>query len=395
MKRRIPMMLAGMLACSATLAAGQVLRVDSPAAASRALAVAFDADEGVRYPWQTMVDEARQVAARTLAILDAGTTPAQATQGVTLACPLSGTLTAKLSRLPLRYLSITWDDCASSVEDDAIVSLDGAGELVLGANSFAPGFLLLIKLGEPDQRFVETWRADASQSEREERVFGLAAIGRIPLTLANGVYTGPFSFALDGELEWRYVSSEPAAPVSRSISTADNLVVRGAATWRDDPRTLEEDLTVSGSARVLQLVGSSSPELQHRFTARDFRVHRVSRPGAPYFDTLTVDGKIDYLWTPGGVDGCGDGRYSFRTLVPVMHGLNGALQSFTQGQIVLNGAATATFSPADGPALPDWYVPGPGERATLVSIDMGDPGVYEHTSFAPLVTLPVYDGCFN
>src|SRR5689334_4452384 len=119
MKRRIPTMLVGMLTCSVALAAGNVLPVDSPPAASRALAVAFDADEGVRYPWQAMVDDARDVAARTLAILDAGTTPTRATQGVTLACPLSGTLTAKLSRLPLRYLSVTWGDCASLVEDDA------------------------------------------------------------------------------------------------------------------------------------------------------------------------------------------------------------------------------------------------------------------------------------
>jgi hypothetical protein len=26
---------------------------------------------------------------------------------------------------------------------------------------------------------------------------------------------------------------------------------------------------------------------------------------------------------------------------------------------------------------------------------MGSAGVYEHTSFAPLVTLPIYDGCFD
>jgi hypothetical protein len=40
-------------------------------------------------------------------------------------------------------------------------------------------------------------------------------------------------------------------------------------------------------------------------------------------------------------------------------------------------------------------VPGPDERPTLTRIDMGEAGVYEHTSFAPLVTLPIYDGCFE
>jgi hypothetical protein len=179
------------------------------------------------------------------------------------------------------------------------------------------------------------------------------------------------------------------------LETAKGLLVRGATTWLEAQQVLDEDLTISGSTKALHFSGDAPPELQHRFSAQDFRVHRTSRPGKPYFDTLTVDGRIDYLWAPGGVEGCGDGRYSFRTLVPIVHGLNGSLQSFAQGKIVLNGAATATFLAGDGPAPPEWYVPLPDERPTLVRINMGSAGVYEHTSFAPLVTLPIYDGWFD
>lgn len=395
MKRPIYATISGMLACTAALAAGPLLPVDSPPTVSRALAVALDVQDSVRYPWEGMIDGARGIAARSLAILGAGTTPAAARHGVTLACPLSGTLTAKLSPSSIRRLSITWNDCASLVENDAILSFDGKGELVLGANSFNPEFLLLLQLGDADVRFVETWRSSTSQSDWEERVFGLGAIGRIPLTQDDGRYIGQFLYALDGVLEWRYLSSDAAAPTSRLLNTAQNLLVRGATTWRDTHQVLDEDLTLSGSARVLHFAGLSPPELQQRFSAQDFRVRRTLRPDRPYFDTLTVDGKIDYLWTPGGVEGCGDGRYSFRTLVPIVHGQNGFLQSFEQGKIVLNGAATATFLVGDGPAPPEWYVPGPDERPTLTRIEMGDAGVYEHTSFAPLVTLPIYEGCFD
>jgi hypothetical protein len=344
-----------------------------------------------------MIDGARGIAVRSLAILHAGTTPASAMQGVTLACPLSGTLTAKLSRLPLRRLSITWDDCASLVEDQTISSFDGKGELVLGANSFDPDFLLLLELGDADEKFVETWRSAESESGREERAFSLSAIGRVPLTQDGGHYLGQFFYALDGDLDWRFLDSDTAGapPSSRLLHTAKNLVVRGSTTWLEAQQVLDEDLTISGATQVMHLAELAPSELRDRFSAQDFRVHRTSRPDKPYFDTATVDGKIDYLWTPGGVQGCGDGRYSFRTLVPIVHGLNGSLQSFTQGKIVLNGAATATFLAGDGPALPEWYTPGPDERPTLVRINMGAAGVYEHTSFAPLVTLPIYDGCFD
>jgi len=393
MKSRIPATLAGMLACTASLAARPALPVDSAATASRALSVALDLQDTVRYPFEMMIDGARGIAVRSLAILDASTTPAAAMQGVTLACPLSGTLTAMLSRLPLRRLSITWDDCASLVEDEAILSFGGKGEIVLGTNSFDADFLLLLRLGDADEKFIETWRPAGSQTGREERVFSLGAIGRVPLTQTDGRYLGQFFYALDGELEWRFMRSDTAPPTSRSLSTAKGLVVRGATTWREAQQVLDEDLTISGSTQVMHFAGVAPPELQHRFSAEDFRVHRTSRPDKPYFDTLTVDGKIDYLWTPGG--GCGDGRYSFRTLAPIVHGLNGSLQSFTQGKIMLNGAATATFLAGDGPAAPEWYTPGPDERPTLVRIDMGTAGVYEHTSFAPLVTLPIFDGCFD
>ena len=397
MKSQIPATLVGMLACTASLAARPMLPVDSAASASRALAVALGLQDSVRYPFEQMIDGARGIAVRSLAILGASTTPAAAMQGVTLACPLSGTLTAKLSRLPLRRLSITWDDCASLIENQEILSYDGKGELVLGANSFDADFLLLLQLGNADEKFVETWRSTESDPGREERVFALGAIGRVPLTQDAGRYLGQFFYALDGELEWRFIPSDAAGapPGSRLLQTAKNLVVRGATTWLEAQQVLDEDLTISGSTQGMHFPGLAPPELQDRFSAQDFRVHRTSRPDKPYFDTVTVDGRIDYLWTPGGAQGCGDGRYSFRTLVPIVHGLNGSLQSFAQGKIVLNGAATATFLPGDGPAPPEWYTPGPDERPTLVRIDMGSAGVYEHTSFAPLVTLPIYDGCFD
>jgi hypothetical protein len=397
MTSRIAATLVGMLACTASLAARPTLPVDSAATASRALSVALDLQDSVRYPFETMIDGARDIAVRSLAILDAGTTPAAAMQGVTLACPLSGTLTAKLSRPPLRRLSITWDDCASLVEDQATLSFDGKGELVLGANSFDADFLLLLQLGNAGEEFVETWRAAGSEPGREERVFSLAAIGRVPLTRNEGRYHGQFFYALDGELDWRFLADDAAgaSPTSRLLHTAKNLVVRGSTTWLEAQQVLDEDLTISGSTQVMHFAELAPPELQQRFSAQDFRVHRTSRPDKPYFDTLTVDGRIDYLWTPGGVHGCGDGRYSFRTLVPIVHGQNGSLQSFAQGKIVLNGAATATFLVGDGPAPPEWYTPGPDERPTLVRIDMGSAGVYEHTSFAPLVTLPIFDGCFD
>ena len=174
MNRRIPTTLAGLLACTAAVAAGRPLPVDSPPAASRALAVAFDAADGVRSPWQTMMDESRLVASRSLALLDASTTPAQAVQGVTLACPLSGTLTAKLSRLPLRSLSITWSDCTSLEADDAVLSLDGPGELVLGANTFTPEFLLLLRLGAAEAPFVETWRSAAADAAAQANYWAAA-----------------------------------------------------------------------------------------------------------------------------------------------------------------------------------------------------------------------------
>ena len=109
--------------------------------------------------------------------------------------------------------------------------------------------------------------------------------------------------------------------------------------------------------------------------------------------SLTANGKIDFEW-PSYVNGtCGNGVYSFNTIVPIRQYDVFHVDGRDQGKVRINQTAVATFTQGNAPAPPDWYTPQPNERPTTVTVKMGSAGTFTHTSYFPTSTLQEFMRC--
>ena len=338
---------------------------------------------------------------RTLGILAGATTPANviaARRGATVACPAGGSVLAFLPRSGRRVLRVTWSAC-TYLNGSQRVQLDGAGEVELPANTFAPEYVTSLHLGTLGDSLISLTTVEYSPLQRTEAAYDLHVVGRVPLTRFRnvGIFTGIYDMTIDGSVDYTYTSLtlDPDFPVivSHYFRHADDFRVVGSTIHSEQDTVLTEDLTVRhGTAREIGTGAYSPPEADWpTISGQDFHVRRV----LSVRDATSIvqqDGLFYQHVSPFGT--CGDGWYSFRTLAPIRQYNVFRYDGRDAGQVVLNGAKI-TFSTTNLPVEPpyDGYVVGADERAVQVTVDMGAAGTLEHASYLFGVTLGPLTPC--
>lgn len=387
------------LATAAVAAPDPVLPINSDAAAARGVLRALDSFNDADRPRPLFVDPMRRLSEFALATLAASTTPAAlltARGGVTVTCPGGGSINAKFSRNATHVLKIYWSACAQSAGQS---SFTGHSDLTLPADTLTPASLSRMQFGTVVEPFVETY-ISLPETETDPTVVNttkrdVLLVGTLPMTrflnLPYGIFVGDFDYRLNASSEQtlRYTYTDPnAAPFQQTTyASAVDVRLSGSTSHTDGNQVLHEVLHAHrGSFSVVSDFTFQTLQTLQAYEFFNLDVDRVfdARNGT---STLTANGKIDYEWPTYLNGACGNGVYSFSTVVPIRQYDIFHIDGRDQGKVRINQTAVASFTIGNPPAPPDWYTPQPDERPTTVTVKMGSTGTFTHTSYYPTWSL--------
>ncbi len=326
----------------------------------------------------------------TLTWLDSQTTPEAvhaARHGVTINCPAGGTVVARFAANDPSVLRLTWNAC--DVQQQPIVRYDGKGRLRLPAQTFKPDFLEALHLGSAEVPMVRRQVDEAFPDNHYDTLYDAHLVGRVSLTRSSvigGVYTGEFDYSVNGTVRERSTSAavepETIPFVQESIYTAAGVRVVGSVVHSESDTVVTEDLNVRRGTFALAYQTTYAPLFTtNSFTAYNWHVNRQLRV-LDRTSAHSVSGRVDYRQFSPYTTSCGNGVYSFRTIVPIRYVDVSRYDARDQGQVVVNGSIRATFSLSAEPSSnPDWYTPMPGQPATQLVIKQGQTELLNTTSY--------------
>jgi len=317
--------------------------------------------------------------------------------GVTVACPDGGSINARFSRDGSHVLKMWWNGCLLGT-GQVQPSYTGHSDLKLAADTLTPSELLRMRFGSADEPFVQT-NTYTPEVETDPIVtttdsFDVQVVGTLPMTrylnLPSGLFIGNFDYRLDASsvqtLRYTYATPDTPPFLQTTYRTASGFRLSGSAAFTEENLLADQVLTAHRGS--LTLAGESTYQpLQtiQAYEVANLALHLLF-DGRHGISTLTANGKIDFEW-PSYVGACGNGVYSFNTLVPIRQYNVFYVQGRDQGKVRINQTAVATFANGDAPALPEWYTPQPGERPTAITVKMGTGDTFTHTSYQPGSTL--------
>lgn len=405
--------LAGVLAfatfTTVSIAAAPPLPINSNDAAARGVMRALDSFSDVYRPIQFFVDPMRRLSEFALATLNSATTPQAlltARGGVTVACPGGGSINAKLSRNGTHVLKLYWSNCARFAGPGQS-SYTGHSDLTLPSDTLTPLALQKMRFGSAVEPFVETntffAETETDPTIHAENRWDVQLVGTLPMTrFLNspfGIFTGEFDYRMTASYEqtFAYTYTDPTwAPfVQTNYASAIDYKVNGSTSHTNGNRVVHE--VINGRrGSFAQAVETSYQPLHtvHAYELINLDVYRMfnAGDGITGTSTLTANGKIDYEWSPSRGT-CGNGVYSFNTIVPIRQYDIFRIDGRDQGKVRINQTAVATFAMGDPPAPPEWYTPRPDERPTAITVKMGTAGNFTHTSYFPTSTLQTLMDC--
>ena len=394
------------LVSAASIAAAappEPMPITDAAGAARATALAMNSySYATRYNY-SFVDGPRYLVVNTLGLLRAQTTPEAAAgrRGVTINCPASGTLRAHFPANNPNVLRLYWNNCVVPQNPATItITYHGEARLRLPSQTFTPEYLEAMHLGDEIWPLVQSQADQDYPQDLNEQFHDVHLVGRLPLTRFRGVgiFTGAFDYVLNGTVETNYVSaSDPLIPPfsTQSFTDVHDLRASGSAVHSENDTVLDEVLTIHRGSYSLGYSSYDGPLVPDAaFTAYTWKVTRGIRV-ADRTSTHTVDGRVDYQWPPF-TGTCGNGVYSFRTVVPIRQADVFSWDARDQGEVVVNQSARATFSLTDEATTnPPWHTPRPGEPVTKVVIKQGKTQLLATTSYFIGSTLQDIGSCTN
>ena len=345
--------------------------IDSPAGAARSVLSALDAVRRVPNAINIFGFDTRNLADRALRLVAANTTYEAlraAPRGIVVACPVSGTLYARLSRGVPRVLRIEHSDCVVG----AIGRLDaqnGPIEIVLGEASLAPSYLLSIRLGDASRDHVVLTTPTVG-TFRQDAFRNLRLTGVLPNTReeALGFFPGRFTVDVTGFADYVYYLPDVGGGQPPSVERypqhdtymAEHLLVTGEH--------------VAGPDRI-------SKESRILWGRIDFRQFRDATPRRPVPDTRnsyirgwdlkvvdqldpetfsTIDGRMEVNISERFILGCtGAETYTAATPVPLRRSREiPTFNLIEAGELRINGSTNARFA-----AVP--AAPSPTTRVTV------------------------------
>lgn len=392
----------GLCSTLAVAAAPSFVPVNTQASAARTALLTLNSYGYAARPLDGLLTDSRLIWLRTLGWLDAATTPAAVKTsqgGVSVPCPLGGSVLARLAKAGKRVLRVTWTGCAF-FDGSRNTVFDGPGELVLPSDTFTPDQVRAMHLGTPAAHFKASYvLADAPPGDTWVADFDLHVTGCIPFTrfLGVGIFTGRFDVTINGTFDSHFSFTNPDDPTQPPLQSdywqeAIAFRASGSTTHSEENTVLDEELTVhSGIYRQIGTAGKPPVETWATTSARNFHGRRVLRV-RDSTSTVSADGLL-YVKNVAGTP-CSDGWYSFRTRVPIRQYNVFRYDGRDAGNLWVNGARI-TFSLADPVPPPPWYTPGPDEKPTRVLVNMGPAGTFEHVSYLVGATIQDFSQCTN
>jgi hypothetical protein len=344
----------------------------TPQKGAAALIVMLDVRDELPRELDMLTFASSDLVDRALRLLAPATTLAQvmaSPSGVSVACPVSGSVTARMSPRAPRLLKLQWTGCATDTEG-LMHTLDGLGEVALLDATFAPPAVASISLGDRNGALVDQAAYLGSEQPPDVNSFNLRMTGYIRLARAAVIdpFKGTSLYELSGSRAIRssFLAGDGESPDQLFESvysvSVDHMVVH---------RTLQDAETelgvLGGKLSFVWDFPETPQEAAHvdRYTIEPTGFRLRDRTSLTTFDrTLEVDGSVritmpDFLPFFAcyyNVD------FSYRTTVPLHYAVSGAgSEVFDAGEISMNGTP-AHFSYA------------PGADATHVAFDTSTGG---------------------
>jgi hypothetical protein len=309
---------------------------------------------------------ASNIADRTLRLLDAATTPAALLgkpHGLTVACPLGGSFTARLPATLPRVLELEWNGCATHT-DIYTRAFSGPGEIALYGDDFRPAAVAGIRLGTPLRDHVEVLDSlnfpltVPLRHVRNLRLSGHIALSRLNEDVER--FRGPFAYVLTGfyyeELFREIEAPKEEWPKSIFWWSAEGAHISGKYDFGPGGRVWDE-LRIAAGRFYFQFDSESSPGVMgstenHSITADDLH---IKNNFDDWYGTTTysIDGRLSVVWPERMRMNCDcENVYSYHTEVPLRRPVifGSSTYVFEAGKLNINGSATATFSMVANPA---------------------------------------------
>jgi len=349
----------------------------------------------------SMTNSARLLVLNTMGWFNAATTPdavVAARRGLSVPCPQGGQVWAFVPKPVTGTVRLKWTGCTYQ-NGSQPTQVDGVGEIKVPAASFAPEYLEDLRLGSADGDLVTTSTV-AGGPGVSEQIFNLHVAGRLPLTRFRsiGLFSGSYDVRIDGKADNHY--SSPGIPGDEENTRydsvyyqhADGVRLIGSATHSENDTVLDEQVNFkAGTFRQIGMgTHAAIPETNWpSITGQDFRVSRTLR-AREGIAMATMQGRVRETRNPFST--CGDGWFAYRTLTPLLiydaFG-NGADDA---GTVIVN-RARISYVKSEGPAGPSYYTPRPGERPTLVTVNMANGTTFELKSYLISATASEYRVC--
>lgn len=296
-----------------------------------------------------------------LADLRASTTFAAllAPAGVTLNCPISGTLFARITNTWPRTLKLDWTHCVR-IEFTSRVEADGPAEVVLAENSLSPSVVLSIRFGDRNRDYVSDQNFEIPSPTYGGQTLSrnLRITGVLPMTreYQNANFLGRYLVEAKGfvrrvqRLPDYNSAGEPSVEFydfSNTLST-EGALLTGFYTV-DGFDNLQGAGLIAGkvSGRYIYPVRPTKPmrTLDKWFKGAGLST-RIGYDNDVSKYSIWVDGKVEGDFNEFWPLGCtGAETYTFRTRAPLTPSpLSYSFEQFESGEIVIDGKMTAKFS---------------------------------------------------
>jgi hypothetical protein len=307
--------------------------------------------------------------------------------GLTVECPLGGTLFARAVPNDPKVIQLRWTDCATDPYPNDTMAPDrqvmnGPGTVGLSDSTFSPGSLELLRLGSATEDVTAYLEyGDEWYGYKDTRSINVTLSGLVPIVRnAIGYYIGDFDHRIHGFWEMRSESTTqiPGIPPDTYTSTSRmevaNGLVKGSLRYDAPWRSRTDDLTlVRGTYKSIWTNYAWPRPGTYSLTANHLRVHsNVEYGPGNGLRTLAIDGRADITWPASAGSGCLNGLYVFRTDALLEHWLAPGL-IYRAGSLNVNNAVSFNYSspyvssPPPYPGVPTGTVATQFRRAPATS----------------------------
>ena len=281
--------------------------------------------------------------------------------GVSLPCPVSGSLAARITQTRPTVLKLDWSDCVSS-EFGSRNAANGPVEVIWTGKSLSPASVISIRFGDVDRDYVASSRPETPQpyydgttTYRNQRITGV-----LPVVLEygdSGNFTGRYLVEVKGFL--RRVQRMPefnsaGEPGSEFYDYESRMGTEGAI--------LTGNYSVNGLDNLMEW-GLVAGKVSRQYTYPARPLHPVARTINEWYrgtglvarnrydNALTeyfhsVDGRIEGDFNQFWGLGCsGPDTFVFRTRKEFGQSpYSWFVELYDSGELSINGNTTATFS---------------------------------------------------